>query len=237
MRLKSSVLGLIVGLVVVSPGSLATAGLKLPAVIGDNMVLQQGRPIYLWGWADKGAEVVVSIAGQTVSTKADDQGRWKVLLAKLESGDPLELSIKSGSETRTAQERAGGRSLGLFGPIEHGNGCGRGQRRGQRDRRGQIPADPPVHRRETQRARSAGRLQGQLPVDRVQPGYPGQRRLGRFLRRGLLFRPRAPQATQRADRPDPHLLGRTPADSGPAARPWKPNPSSRVCTGRAFITG
>ncbi len=101
MRLKSSVLGLIVGLVVVSPGSLATAGLKLPAVIGDNMVLQQGRPIYLWGWADKGAEVVVSIAAQTVSTKADDQGRWKVLLAKLESGDPLELSIKSGSETRT----------------------------------------------------------------------------------------------------------------------------------------
>ena len=101
MRLKSIVLCLIVGLVVATLGSVAAAALKLPAVIGDNMVLQQGQPVPIWGWAEKGAEVTVGIAGQSASAKADDQGRWKVTLAKLETGGPHELSIKTGGETRT----------------------------------------------------------------------------------------------------------------------------------------
>ena len=101
MRRKSVMLGLIVGLSLASLGSVATAALKLPALIGDNMVLQQGQPVPVWGWADKGAEVSVSIAGQSASAKADDQGRWKVSLAKLETGGPHELTIKAGDETRT----------------------------------------------------------------------------------------------------------------------------------------
>ncbi len=55
----------------------------------------------LWGWADKGTEVTVSIAGQSAATKTNDQGRWKVTLAKLESGGPHELTIKAGGESRT----------------------------------------------------------------------------------------------------------------------------------------
>ena len=101
MRLRGIVAGLIVGLVAASLGSVATAALKLPALIGDNMVLQQGQAVPLWGWAKKGAEVRVSIAGQSLSTKADDQGRWKVTLAKLETGGPHELTIKAGNESRT----------------------------------------------------------------------------------------------------------------------------------------
>ena len=55
----------------------------------------------IWGWADKGAKVTVSIAGQTVSEKADDQGRWKVVLAKLAAGGPHTLTVKAGEETKT----------------------------------------------------------------------------------------------------------------------------------------
>ena len=47
------------------------AAVKLPAIIGDNMVLQQGRPVPIWGWADKGEEVTVAVANQT----AHNQGR------------------------------------------------------------------------------------------------------------------------------------------------------------------
>ena len=101
MRLKSIALGLIVGLVVASLGSVATAALKLPALIGDNMVLQQGQPVPLWGWADKGAKVTVSIAGQSAMATADDQGRWKVTLAKLETGGTHDLTIQAGDDKRT----------------------------------------------------------------------------------------------------------------------------------------
>jgi sialate O-acetylesterase len=70
------------------------AAVKLPAVIGDNMVLQRGQPVPIWGWADKGEEVTVSIAGQTLTTKAGADGRWKVVLNKLDLGQPLEMTIK-----------------------------------------------------------------------------------------------------------------------------------------------
>jgi sialate O-acetylesterase len=77
--------------------TVAAAAVKLPSVIGDNMVLQRGQAVPIWGWAEKGEEVTVGIAGQTVSAKADDQGRWKVCLAKLETGGPLEMTIKAPS--------------------------------------------------------------------------------------------------------------------------------------------
>ena len=70
------------------------AAVRLPAVIGDNMVLQRGQPVPIWGWADEGEEVTVCIAGQTVSTKADGDGRWKVLLDNLKLGQPQEMTVK-----------------------------------------------------------------------------------------------------------------------------------------------
>ena len=54
--------------------TIAAAAVKLPAVIGDNMVLQRGRPVPVWGWADKREEVTVAVAGQSLATKADAEG-------------------------------------------------------------------------------------------------------------------------------------------------------------------
>ena len=75
----------------------AVAAVKLPAIIGDNMVLQRGQPVPIWGWADKGEEVTVAVAGQTLATKADDKGRWKVVLDKLDVGNPLTMTVKGSS--------------------------------------------------------------------------------------------------------------------------------------------
>lgn len=77
--------------------AVAAAAVKLPAVFGDDMVLQRGRPVPVWGWADKDEEVAVSIAGQTLTTKADENGRWKVTLDKLDVGPPLTMTIKDSS--------------------------------------------------------------------------------------------------------------------------------------------
>jgi sialate O-acetylesterase len=40
----------------------ARAELKLPAIIGDNMVLQQKQTNPLWGWDTPGTEVTVTFA-------------------------------------------------------------------------------------------------------------------------------------------------------------------------------
>jgi sialate O-acetylesterase len=72
----------------------ASAAVKLPAVIGENMVLQRGQPAPIWGWADPGEQVSVTVAGQTVPTRAGKDGKWKVTLPKLDVGGPLQMTVK-----------------------------------------------------------------------------------------------------------------------------------------------
>lgn len=89
--------------------SFACAGLhaselKLPAIIGDNMVIQQRINAPVWGWADPGAAVKVTIAGQTATTKADaESGKWMVRLKPLKPGKVLEMTISAGDATRTVK--------------------------------------------------------------------------------------------------------------------------------------
>ena len=68
--------------------TIGTAGVQLPAAIGDNMVLQSGMPVPIWGWAKAGRQVTVCFAGQTKRTVADMEGRWMIKL------DPLEANQK-----------------------------------------------------------------------------------------------------------------------------------------------
>ena len=50
---------------------------KLPAIISDNMVLQQKENVKLWGWAEPGETVEVSTSwGRAASAVADRQGKW-----------------------------------------------------------------------------------------------------------------------------------------------------------------
>jgi sialate O-acetylesterase len=70
------------------------AVVRLPAVISDNMVLQRGQPVPIWGWADKGEVVTVTLSGQILSACSNDEGCWKVVLAKLDIGQPLKMIIK-----------------------------------------------------------------------------------------------------------------------------------------------
>ena len=75
----------------------AWAAVTLPAVFDDNMVLQRGQSVPVWGRAAPGEEVSVSIAGQTKTTKADDGGCWKLTLDELKTGEPLTMTVKGSS--------------------------------------------------------------------------------------------------------------------------------------------
>lgn len=79
---------LMVNLSVVAP-----ADVRLPRLISDSMVLQQGTKVKIWGWAEPGEEVTVSIAGQSCSAKAGKDGGWSVALAPLKAGGPYEMRI------------------------------------------------------------------------------------------------------------------------------------------------
>ncbi len=84
---------------VVAMAAPAAGAVKLPNIIGSNMVLQADAPLPIWGWADPGEKVTVSIAGQdkTATTRAD--GRWKVVLDKLSTSDkPQKMTVKGADE-------------------------------------------------------------------------------------------------------------------------------------------
>jgi sialate O-acetylesterase len=79
----------------------ARAELKVAAIFGDNMVLQQQMTVPIWGWATSNAEVTVTFAGQSKYGKADASGKWLVTLDKLEaSAAPQSLVVESG-KTKT----------------------------------------------------------------------------------------------------------------------------------------
>jgi sialate O-acetylesterase len=73
----------------------ARANVKLPAIFSDHMLLQQDRAVPVWGWADVGEQVSVSLAGQTKATQAEPDGTWSVKLDKLAaSGQPQILCFR-----------------------------------------------------------------------------------------------------------------------------------------------
>jgi sialate O-acetylesterase len=70
------------------------ADLKVAAIFGDNMVLQQQMAVPVWGWCEPGAEVTVHFTGQNKSTLADADGKWLVKLDKLKaSAVPHEIVV------------------------------------------------------------------------------------------------------------------------------------------------
>jgi sialate O-acetylesterase len=75
--------------------------LTLPHVFGDHMVLQEGQPVPVWGWAKPGDTITVSFAGQQKTTTAGGDGAWKVQLDPLGiSAQPADLTV-TGSDTVT----------------------------------------------------------------------------------------------------------------------------------------
>jgi len=79
------------------------AEVRLPKVFSDHMVLQQGKPIQVWGWAAAGETVTVQIGETKVSAAPNAKGEWKVALPAQKSGGPLKLVV-SGVNTVTYED-------------------------------------------------------------------------------------------------------------------------------------
>src|SRR6186997_2567209 len=99
LRLLAIAIG---GSVFLSAGSLP-ADVKLPALFSDHMVLQADADVPIWGWANPGEEVAVTLADTKGTVKAGADGKWQVILAKLKAGGPYALEVK-GINTLTVKD-------------------------------------------------------------------------------------------------------------------------------------
>lgn len=70
------------------------SNIRLPKIFGDNMVLQRGRVITVWGWADVNEKVTVEFNKQTKTINAQGDGKWIVQLAAENAGGPYQLMVK-----------------------------------------------------------------------------------------------------------------------------------------------
>jgi len=84
--------------------AIASGRLVLNPVFTDNMVIQRGVPVEVYGTAGPGSLVTVELAGKKESTKTGRDGRWAVVMGSFEAGGPYEMTVAAGSETVRLKE-------------------------------------------------------------------------------------------------------------------------------------
>src|SRR5215207_2648387 len=100
MNINRKTLALTASLLLFVLAGMARADVRVPSVIGNNMVLQQGRKVRVWGWAEPGERVTVSFRGEKADATADARGRWEVFVGPHKAGGPFELTV-AGRNTLT----------------------------------------------------------------------------------------------------------------------------------------
>lgn len=91
--------GLFTAVALISPG--LSAEVQVPAIFGDHMVLQEGIKLPIWGTAQPGEAVTVTVDKETSVAKADSDGKWQVELPPIpENQNPVTVTV-AGHNTLT----------------------------------------------------------------------------------------------------------------------------------------
>ena len=75
------------------------AEVKLHGLFKDHMVLQCDMKVPIWGSADPGESVTVTINGQKATATADSKGKWLATLNPLKAGGPHTVAIEGKSSS------------------------------------------------------------------------------------------------------------------------------------------
>lgn len=99
--MRGKALSLAVAFFLILP-SVLFAQLKLPAIISDNMVLQQKANVALWGWAAPGEKVTISNTwnNKAVTATADASGKWTASVPTAKAGGPHTLTFQGSTTLR-----------------------------------------------------------------------------------------------------------------------------------------
>ena len=71
----------------------SNAEVVLPHIFTDHMVLQRNKHNTIWGWADPGENVKVTLNNHSVNTVAKQNGTWEVKLKPESAGGPYILHV------------------------------------------------------------------------------------------------------------------------------------------------
>lgn len=84
---------------------IASAKLRLPHIFNGQMVLQRDKPVNIWGWTDKEADVTVTFAGQEKTITSDKEGKWLISLDTMEANATgQQLRVDSGDTSITYED-------------------------------------------------------------------------------------------------------------------------------------
>ena len=83
-----------------APSIFAADVLKVHGIFRSNMVLQREKPIKVWGWAAKGADVTVAFGDKTAKAKANNEnGQWEVVFeSQPANAKGQTLKVSSGNQ-------------------------------------------------------------------------------------------------------------------------------------------
>ncbi|WP_275441180.1 sialate O-acetylesterase [Lepagella muris] len=73
------------------------ADVRMPSVLSDGVVLQRGVPLKIWGKADPGERVKVSLSGKKQETVAAPDSTWSVTLPPMKAGGPYVMTVNDKS--------------------------------------------------------------------------------------------------------------------------------------------
>ncbi len=94
----------------------ARAAVSLPAVFTDNMVLQRGMKIPVWGWSAPGEGVTVTLNGRRATATADASGRWETRLPSMAAGGPYEMTVTGTNGSGSGAQNVNVRNV-LIGEV------------------------------------------------------------------------------------------------------------------------
>lgn len=85
----------IIALLIITVSIKANANIRLPAIIGSHMVLQQNSKIIIWGWSDAGEKIKLKSSWDTTTyyTRGSSSAKWSVQIQTPKAGGPYTISI------------------------------------------------------------------------------------------------------------------------------------------------
>ncbi|SEO39343.1 sialate O-acetylesterase [Duganella sp. CF517] len=89
---------------IAAPVAARAAPPAFAAIFGDHAVLQRGEPLTVWGTADPGQRVSVSLGGETAETKASPGGAWRLAMPAMAAGGPHRLTVSGGGAATTLND-------------------------------------------------------------------------------------------------------------------------------------
>ena len=86
------------------------SNIRLPAIFGDNMVLQQQSQVKLWGWGEPGEKLIVTTSWNNKTYQpviVDGNANWQLLIQTPAAGGPYNIQLKGNNQLSITNVLAG----------------------------------------------------------------------------------------------------------------------------------